>query len=170
MKIEGYYKPAIDVLDLAIRLKPNDAICHIERGQIYGLLHDKDSGVQDEMQALALASSNSPEDIEYRSLAHENLAGIYLNNKEPLKAEAELKVSLQLCPDSPLTAERLATLLINNKNTKEGLFYLATAKNSYEKLGQMPDMQRVNLKILDLQKKPADLNRNIISYKIVSYK
>lgn len=165
LKTEGNYKFARDVLSFAISIHPELPDGYITRGEVYGLLHEKEKGIQDELKALSLIHTDTDEDIEFKSAAHQSLAGIYLNNKQPIKAESELKISLQLCPDDPLTAERLAHISLKNNEIDQGLHYLYQAKKSYKKWKLTGDYIRVSEKITDWQNKQNILrSKSLASY------
>jgi tetratricopeptide (TPR) repeat protein len=161
MKIDQNYSGALTLLNLAIALKPNEPEGYLNRGFIYGLLHQKDKAIADELKALSLAPGDNNQNLDYRLMAHQNLASIYLNNNENAKAEDEFKISLDLYPQDPLTTERLATLFLKEKRTQLGIKHLAIAQRLYQKLNLKSDAIRVSEKISHLQHEIATLETKI---------
>jgi tetratricopeptide (TPR) repeat protein len=157
MRIDQNYSGALTLLNLAVALKPSEPESYLNRGFIYGLLHQKDRGIADELRAISLAQSDNEQNFDYKLMAHQNLAGIYLNNNENAKAEAEFKLSLSLYPDDPLTTERLATLLLKVQRKESGINHLIIAQKLYEKLNLKSDAIRVSEKISRLQNEIATL-------------
>ena len=147
------YTGALKVFDLAVHAAPNYPEGYINRGAVLGFLHQQEKAIQDEQMALSLAKSNSKSDIAFRSLAHQNLSGIYLNNKQFDKAEEEARIAVKIRPESATAQETLGDVLKENGKPHEALFRLKRARDLYERVGLPNEAKKLDAKITELQSK-----------------
>lgn len=148
---EKNYREAFKLFDLAIHAEPNNPEGYINRGGIFELLHQSKNAIKDELQAIALAKSNTKEDIRFRRLAHHNMARIYLNNKEFRKAETESNIVIRLCPDNPIAQENHGDILVKIGKRSEALPWYLKAKEYYQKSPSPVQIEILNTKISQSQ-------------------
>ena len=150
---DGNYKGALIFFDKAVQAAPNNPEGYLNRGGVFELLHQSDKAIQDERQAIVLAQGSSPDAIRLRSLAHQNLAGIYLDNKQIAKAESEARTAIQICPNLSSAQETLGNILVETGRITDALPYYRKAKEIYEQGGLPQEAAKMNDKILQLQSK-----------------
>ncbi len=149
--VKKNYQSALMYFDKAVHIAPNNPEGYINRGGILELLHQSKQAIQDELHAISLANNNSKDSIDFRCTAHQNLAGIYLNNKQFAKAEAEARTALQLCPNDPGAQVTLGNILVKNKNNREAYSQYLKAKTTYEQWQLPGEASKINAKIRQLQ-------------------
>jgi tetratricopeptide (TPR) repeat protein len=149
------YKGALEFFDKAVHAAPNNPEAYINRGAMFEIMHESDKAIQDEKHAVDLASGSSKSDLEARCLAHQNLAGIYKNNKQLVIAETEARIAVELCPYDPDAQKTLADVLANNNKITEALPYYIKAKAAYERSKRLEQAAKVNKTILQMQSKSS---------------
>jgi tetratricopeptide (TPR) repeat protein len=153
MSAKGNYAGAMEFFDRAVHAAPNNPEAYLNRGAMFEILHESDKAIQDDLHAIELARGNNKNDLEARCSAHQNLAGIYTNNKQLVKAEAEARTAVQLCPDDPDAQEKLADVLMKNAKATEALPYYMKARATYERWGVPKEAAKIDTIILQLKSK-----------------
>jgi len=116
-------KNAITDLTEAIRIRPLDALYHLNRGMFYARLSEHKEAVEDFSNAINYASDTLRESLETVALALSLIGKEYTELKEYSKAKDNFTKSLLLNPGS-LAPDCIITLLLRGK-----VYYLLGEKD-----------------------------------------
>jgi len=153
MQAKGNYGGAFKFFDMAVHAEPNNPEGYLNRGAVFELMHDKEHAIEDERRALALAQSSSKDNIWVRSLAHQNLSGIYLDHDQMDAAETEARTAVGIDPTDPNAQEHLANVLIKIGRRSDAVAFLEKAEQGYGRWKDSVSVSRVKEKISQLQGK-----------------
>ncbi len=153
MQADGNTQGALELYDKAIQAEPNNPEGYLNRGAIFELLNQSKNAIRDELKAIALAESDSKDNVRFRYLAHHNLAGIYLHNNQLAKAELEAKTALQIAPNEPSSQQTLGEIFSKTGKYSDALRLCISARDNYQKQKLPRKVEEMNVKISQLEQK-----------------
>jgi|SRR5271170_3996711 len=151
LKNSGNQKGALTFFDKAVHAAPNNPEGYLNRGAMYGTLHDDQLAIKDEQRVLATATGEGEQDRKFRFIAHIDLTRIYLNQRKFAKAEHEARALVQMRPDDPMAHELLGAVLKKSGKILESLSHYLKAQEIFQHM-KLPDQAvRVDDEIQNLQ-------------------